>query len=252
MSHTLTIQYLYNSGFTIDYQDTFVVIDYWKGDLVLPTNKRILFIVTHAHADHYNPAIFSLPGSEKALYVLSEDVEHVEEKGNILQLSSSPAQTRARKIAYNTSRTRRVGPNAQFDFGGMSFQTFPSTDQGISILFTLHQVNFFHAGDLNAWKWPSFSEDEQKREVRDYLRVLREVSVHPIDVGFGVVDPRLEENAMLGGAYFLKHLHPQIFIPMHFRDHPEITEEFRSRYGGETGTVIQTITHTGERFVIQA
>lgn len=252
MPQTLTIQYLYNSGFTIDYQDTFLIIDYWKGDLVLPTNKRILFIVTHAHADHYNPAIFSYPGSENALYVLSDDVEHVEEHGNILSLSNSTQQTRARKIVYDTKRTRRVGPNVQFEFGGLSFQTFPSTDQGISILFTLHHVNFFHAGDLHAWKWPSFTEAEQKREVRDYLRVLREVAVHPIDVGFGVVDPRLEENALLGGEYFLKYLHPQIFIPMHFRDHPEITEEFRARYGSKTGTFLQTIAHSGERFVIQA
>ena len=252
MPHTLTVQYLYSSGFTISYQDTFLVIDYWKGDLVLPTDKKILFIVTHAHADHYNPAIFSLPGSEQALYVLSEDVEHVEEQGKILQLSNSPAQTRACKIAYDPRRTYRADADSEFTFGGLSFKTFPSTDQGFSVLFTLHDVNFFHAGDLNAWKWPSFSEAEQKREVRDYLRTLREVSVHPIDVGFGVVDPRLEENAMLGGAYFLKHLHPQIFFPMHFRDHPEITEEFHARYAGETSSVIQTISHAGERFVIQA
>lgn len=252
MSQTLTIQYLYNSGFTIDYQDTFLVIDYWKGDLVLPKDKKILFIVTHAHADHYNPAIFSLPGTENALYLLSEDVERMTEQGKILHLSENPAQTRVRKIVYDPSRTRRIAPLEQDCFGGLSIRTFPSTDQGMAILFTLHDVNFFHAGDLNAWKWPASPEVEQKREVRDYLQILRQVSVHPIDVGFGVVDPRLEENAMLGGSYYLKYLHPQIFFPMHFREHPQITEAFRARFSGETGTVIQAIHKPGERFVIQA
>lgn len=251
MSSLITIQYLYNSGFTISYKDTFLVIDYWKGDLVLPTDKKILFIVTHAHADHYNPAIFTMPGTENARYVLSNDVERIEKEGKCLVLSRSTAQTRIRKIVYDPQRTHRIGPNAVFRFGDIDFHTYGSTDQGISVLFTLHSVNFFHAGDLNAWKWPSFTEAEQKQEVRDYLRILEEVSLNPIDIGFGVLDPRLGENAMLGPSYYLKRLHPQIFIPMHFRDEPEISNAFYNRYQDHTESRIQTIQKSGDKIIVQ-
>lgn len=251
MHNQIVIRYLYNSGFTIEYGHYFVVIDYMKGPLVLPTDREVLFIVTHAHEDHYNPAIFSFPGAERAHFVLSDDVEQPETSGKFIRLSHSPEETAVRKVVYDPRRTRRVQPLESFRFDDLTFQTFGSTDRGISLLFTIQGVSFFHAGDLNAWAWPNASKAEQAREEADYRRWLEKISAYPIDIGFGVVDPRLGENAMIGGALFLEKLHPQIFIPMHFREGVETPVHFRTLYQPRTDTVIEVLTEPGERIVVQ-
>lgn len=257
MHDQIVIRYLYNSGFTIEYGNDFIVIDYVEGPLTLPVDREILFIVTHAHSDHYNPAIFSLPGAERARYVLSTDIEAPEAieasqaSGTILRLASTREETAVRKIVYDPKRTRRIAPMDAFHWGDVAFQAFGSTDQGVSLLFTIHGVSFFHAGDLNAWAWPNTSKAEQTREESDYRRWLDRISAYPIDIGFGVVDPRLGENAMIGGALFLEMLKPQIFIPMHFREGTDAPIHFRKIYQPRTDSVIKVLTEPGERVIVQ-
>ena len=253
MDPIIIITYLYNSGFTIDCNDTFVVIDYVQGDLVLPKDKKIYFIVTHSHQDHYNPAIFSMEGAEHATYFLSNDVEaiHASARSNILPMSDSLQRTALLKHAYDPKHTRRLKPNENFDDEGLSVHTFGSTDQGISILFRLHNINFFHAGDLNAWCWPSDPEQTREKERRDYLEILHQVSAYPIDIGFGVVDPRLGEYAFIGGEDYLDILKPQIFIPMHFREDGEAAKTFQKEYTTKTKSMIRAVTEPGRRIIIK-
>lgn len=251
MQKELTLQYIYNSCYTIDFLDTFIVIDYFRGDLILPEDKQIIFITTHAHEDHYSPLIFSYPGSENALYILSDDVEAIESKNNILTISDSQKETESKKHAYDPEKVYRTKPNRTFEFGGLKVITFASTDQGISIYFELHGLRFFHSGDLNAWKWKSFSEEDQEKEVEDYVKILDQVSVHPIDIGFGVVDPRLEENAFIGPSLYLEKLHPQVFLPLHFRENFSITQDFADQYQKNFISKIQTIHAEKDRIIIK-
>lgn len=252
MPDFITIEYLYNSGFAIDYKDCYIVVDYYKGHLSLPTDKTVVFIVTHSHADHYNPRIFDLPHSENAFYILSEDVEAVKRDGKRIALSDSVDQTRRLKRIYDRERVRRVAPNAHFDFAGIHFDTYGSTDRGVSIKFTVHGVTFFHAGDLNAWQWPDFSPEQQREELDDFVEILEEVGESPIDVGFMVLDGRLGENTFVGPDIYLDKLRPQILIPMHFRDDPELTRAFADRHAGQTTTRIQVIRAVHELIVVQA
>lgn len=249
MENLITIQYIYNSTFTIEYKDYFIVIDYFKGDLVLPKDKKIIFIVTHSHEDHYSPAIFTYPGAENALYVLSDDVEEMEHFDNVTVLSKTPKETENKKHAHG-NKVYRTHPDDKFEFGGLKFQTFGSTDKGISIYFTMHDVAFFHAGDLNAWKWPSFSKEEQQQEIDDYMKEINKIKKLPIDIGFGVVDGRLKENAFVGGDIYLKELKPQIFIPMHFRENFDVTKKFAER-NTNPNIRVQAIESEGERILVR-
>lgn len=56
---------------------------------------------------------------------------------------------------------------------------------------------------------------------------------------------------MLGPSHYLKRLHPQIFIPMHFRDEPEISNAFYNRYQDHTESRIQTIQKSGDKIIVQ-
>lgn len=253
MAAELTIQYIYNSTFTIDYLDYFIVIDYFDGKLELPKDedKKIIFIVTHSHADHYTPDIFTYPGSENALYVLSNDVEAPDYKDKVTVISKSEEEMENKKKAYDTSRVYRTGPNERFDFGGITFHTFGSTDQGISIYFEIYNMFFFHAGDLNAWKWSSFSEEEQAQEVADFQREINKIKSHDIDIAFGVLDPRLEENAYIGPDILIKELEPRLFIPMHFRDDLAITERYAKDRKDNIKTQIQSFRSQYEQLIIR-
>ncbi|MCI6660701.1 MAG: hypothetical protein MSC57_07355 [Peptoniphilaceae bacterium] len=247
----IAIRYLFNSGFSIETESLFLVIDYEKGPLTLPRDKEIYFIVTHAHKDHYNPDIFSLPHTESAKYILSDDVEAPAENGKVLQMSDSIEQTARRKIVFNRKRSLRVSPGQSGIFGSLSYHTFGSTDRGISILLEICGLFFFHAGDLNAWKWPEFSLEEQQKEVAMYKRVLQEVAAYPVDISFCALDGRLGKNAFLGPEMQIDILSPQLFLPMHFRENTEITRLFQKYKQPNTSTVIQTIDAPGQRFLIR-
>ncbi len=252
MPVAIKVKYLYNSGFAIDFDKYYIVLDYEKGKLDLPKDKKIIFVVSHSHADHYNPAIFSMPGSEKASYVISDDVEscNVYGDGKFIKLTDSAAETERKKIIYNPKRCFRAKPDMNFEFAGLDWNTFKSTDLGISTLFSVNGVSFFHAGDLTAWKWPNTPIQEQKKEVADYEAILDDIANYPVDIAFAPLDPRLMENAYLGSIMLIKKLNPQLFIPMHFRETPQITRAFKEYFQGQTTTYISTIEYAGQDILI--
>lgn len=251
MPISIKIKYLYNSGFTIEFDDYFIVVDYFKGELVLPKHRKIIFVVTHSHSDHYNPNIFTMKGAERAHYVISYDVEPIERKGKFFTVSKSFAETERKKVAYDKERTYRVVPWKTFEFAGIEWKAFPSTDQGICILFNIMGVGFFHAGDLNAWKWPDTPIEEQEMEVKNYAEILSHVSQYVVDIAFGPLDPRLKENAYLGPTMLIEKLRPQMFIPMHFREDTAITKRFKDFYQIKSRTFISSLEAPGQEILVR-
>lgn len=247
----IQIQYIYNSCYTIDFDDTFIVIDYYTGDLELPKDKKILFFVTHGHGDHYSPEIFQLPGAQDAHYLISSDVREVEKEDNVIQLGKSTAEVEAKKHAYDAERVRIVDPGDHFTWNDIDYRIFGSTDRGVSIWFQMHGVTFFHSGDLNAWTWPSSTAEVQAQEKADFMKQIELIKAFPIDIGFGVVDARLEGNAFEGGELYLKYLQPQLFFPLHFRDKPEITVAFAKYMEGKTKTNVQVIRNQYDTVTVQ-
>lgn len=247
----IKIQYLLDSGFAIDYDEHFLVVDYTGGPLALPSDKEILFLVTQNDRVHYSPSIFTLPGTKNAHYVLFDDVEKVEKKGKIFQLSDTIQKTERMKVAYDPHFTRRTASGKHFDFAGISFTSFPSNHGGMAILFEMNEVSFFHAGSLNAQLWPEMDENARQKETEAFLSILHQVKNNPIDVSFGIVDPSLGENAFIGPIFFIKTLAPQIFIPMHFDGLPSVTETFKEAMQPKTKTIIQTISGSGDQIFVR-
>jgi L-ascorbate metabolism protein UlaG (beta-lactamase superfamily) len=96
-------------------------------------------------------------------------------------------------------------------------KTYGSTDIGVSFLVTACGLTIFHAGDLNDWYWEEESTPEELlQDEENYLKIIRKLAGHKIDVAFIPEDPRLKHNAGRGVAHFKKIVAPEKIIPMHF------------------------------------
>lgn len=243
----MIIEYVYHSCYTVTLKDYFLVFDYWKGNLKLPTDKQIVFVVTHRHADHFNPDIFQLRGTENAIYLLSSDLLR-EDEDSVITVGEG-------FHFWNTLKEKRnlnfLHPGDTLELGKMMIRAFPSTDLGISIYLQLYNVGFFHAGDLNCWKWETDPEEVQQKEEDDFLDILDEVANYPIDVAFFPVDPRLKDNYTCGPEAFIQEVQPQLFFPMHFGTQTQITRMFYSYMALRSSlTRVQLVFREGERTIV--
>lgn len=195
------VEYLYNSGFSLETEDNFLVFDYYQGVLNIP-NKNTTFFVTHGHADHYNKKIYDY--HEKANYVISDDIKDVEDSENIKLVHTDD------EILFNNMKIRVLG----------------STDEGSSFLVKVEDLTIFHAGDLNWWAWEDSTEEKERERERDYKFEVDKLIGTEIDIAFVPVDPRLDKNYHLAGEYFINTLQPKYFFPMHFGDNLRYNEDF--------------------------
>ena len=75
MEHKLNIRYIYHSSFSLEFEDKIIIFDYFQGTLPKNVNdKKVIFVVTHSHADHYNESIFDYENASDITYIVSEDV----------------------------------------------------------------------------------------------------------------------------------------------------------------------------------
>ena len=184
------IEYIFNSGFTVETENYFLVFDYYKGNINLSDKKTIVF-VSHGHEDHYNPDIFNF-------------------KDNI---------QKDKNIYF-------VQPDSRLEVDDLDIQVFGSTDLGVSYLVSLDGLNIFHAGDLNWWYWEDDSLEEKESMEKDFKKEIAKLEGVNIDISFFPVDPRLKDAYSMGGEFFIKKLSPAYFIPMHFGDNFNATTRF--------------------------
>ena len=57
----MTLTFLAHSGFLLEWERFYTLFDYERGEIPpLRADKPLLVFVSHNHADHFNPVIFSL------------------------------------------------------------------------------------------------------------------------------------------------------------------------------------------------
>ena len=218
------VEYIYNSGYTIETENHFLVIDYYKGDLNLK-NKNTTFLVTHGHEDHYNKDIFNY--KDRAKYIISDDIKGLEEKENLIL----------------------IHPGEKKEFNGIKIQAFDSTDEGSSFFINVDGVNIFHSGDLNWWAWEDQGpkrEEEREKEYCSEIDKLKSLNEN-IHIAFVPLDPRLKHNYDLASKYFINTIKPQYYFPMHFGDNFDTTKNFKESFTQES-TKIFTVDKRGQVF----
>ena len=230
------VTYLFHSGFTIETDTDYIVIDYFRDNCIkqkmrdcgqlseecMPKDKKITFFVTHAHYDHFDKGIFTL--AENAHYLLSDDVK-INETDNI----------------------KVCAPYEKFIFNDIEVETFGSTDEGLSYLLQIEGQSIFHAGDLNWWHWEGESDEEKVHAKRIFENEISKLIGKKIDIAFFPVDPRLESAYYYGGKYFIEHIKPKYFVPMHFQDSYTVTTKFKNLMTSENvDTKVFNLNKRGE------
>lgn len=220
------VEYIHHSCFTVETDNIFLVFDYFKGNLNLPRNKKIYFLSSHAHSDHFSTSIFDcLP--KVTNYILSDDIKD---------------------LGYE--KTIFVSQDQKIRTDSFDLYTFGSTDEGISFIVEIDSKYIFHSGDLNDWYWEMEDDENQKNFMHNnFVNEVNKMLNFPVDVAFFPVDPRQEGQFDLGGKQILEKLKPRHFFPAHFWRKYQTTEKFAKKYEDlYPETRIYTIQKENQKF----
>ncbi|ROR22117.1 L-ascorbate metabolism protein UlaG (beta-lactamase superfamily) [Mobilisporobacter senegalensis] len=240
----LKVVYLYHSGFAVKTKNHLLIFDYYSkpgtdfNNLITDISpieeleaQNIIVFSSHRHPDHFDKRILDwtemLPNIQ---YVLSDDI----------------------KFGKNINKNILfVHFNREYSLDNLEIHTLHSTDEGVAFYIETDGINLYHGGDLNWWHWNGETKHYNDTMAGQYKHEIDLLKGKKIDVAFLPMDPRLEENYLLGIDYFIKTLQPEIVFPMHFGENYKVfdwlnkddrADNYRPR--------IQNITHIGETFVI--
>lgn len=206
----MKLTYIYHSGFAIETPDITIIIDYYQdsidnneafvSDYLLHRSQKLYVLVSHGHADHFNPDILKWEEKRDDItYIFSKDVEKI-------------SKTDLKNIYY-------IDKDEQYKDDMLQIDAFGSTDLGISFRIKLDNKLIFHAGDLNNWHWNEESTADEIKEAEDfYKKELDHLadSTSFLDIAMFPVDPRLGKDYMKGAKQFLEKINVDLLIPMHF------------------------------------
>ncbi len=194
----MKITFITHSSFSVELERNILVFDFYdEGNLpVFPKDKRLWFLASHGHYDHFNREILKLRQTYPlAEYILSRDIRlRAEEK---------------------TDWIHRVRAREESDFGDLHVRTLRSTDQGVAFVVEAEGRRIYHAGDLNWWHWEGESDAWNRNMAVNYQREIDCLADMQFDVAFVPLDPRLESAYFLGIKYFLEKTQAQAVFPMH-------------------------------------
>jgi L-ascorbate metabolism protein UlaG (beta-lactamase superfamily) len=216
------VWYCGQSGWAIRTRNHFLVFDYIQGgrssDDPSLANGRIhpaeiqgqnlTVFVTHAHNDHYDPAIF-------------EWSKEIKDTDYYLGQRPPSAPGKDTKLPDYFLMEPRVRKNV----AGMEVATIKSTDAGVGFLVRVEGLTIYHAGDhANRTKEleAAFTEEIDFLAKQDLSIDLAFVPI----TGCGFRDPEAVEK---GTYYFLEKLSPKVMFPMHGADNEYLYSEFAQK-----------------------
>lgn len=253
MMDEIIVTYIYHSCYTVEIDDYFLIFDYYKGLLDIPDDKKVIFIASHGHSDHYTSEILKVPNMKNYTYILSSDIGKLETEDNIIYLKDNKLGMDQLKSLYNSKNVYFVSPdqnkNIKIGNDSISIKTFGSTDQGISILLHVNGISIFHSGDLNFWAWPDNDEKTMQDEYNQLMVEIEKIKKNSIDLSFFPVDYRLEENYYKGAEIFINEVKPQLLFPLHSGGHEEVTIRFAKEHKF-AGTMFRPIYEANQKIVV--
>ena len=213
----MRITYLGHSGFLAETKEHYLLFDYYTGKLpVFSPEKKLTVFVSHSHQDHYNKEIFALQNGLHITYVLSGDIR----------------RKRIEELVHRENELLSVKAHETYRLYGdqMAIETLRSTDIGVAYLVTLSEegrtYHFYHAGDLNLWKWAEESKAHNNNMEANFRREMELIRGRHFDAAVVPLDPRQEDFAFGGMDLFLETADADAVFPMHFWKQPEIIRAY--------------------------
>lgn len=233
----IKLTYIFHSCFMLETEQCVLIFDYWKdspeGDvkkMLEHTGKRVYFMASHFHEDHFNPEIIAMnvPNGDKRI-ILSRDIIR---------------RHRAKETDADVIMRKGDVYNDEY----IKIKAFGSTDAGVSFMLETDGKKIFHAGDLNNWHWEDESTPQEVKKMEgDFKAVLRDIKAEypTVDLAMFPVDPRLGTDFARGARQWLQTIKTTYLAPMHF---PPAREKAMT-FGKEAemcGTKFLYIRHEGE------
>lgn len=233
----IKLTYIFHSCFMLETEQCVLIFDYWKdspdGDvkkMLEHTGKRVYFMASHFHEDHFNPEIIAMnvQNGDKRI-ILSRDIIR-----------------RHRAKETDADVVMRKGDVYNDEY--IKIKAFGSTDAGVSFMLETDGKKIFHAGDLNNWHWEDESTPQEVKKMEgDFKAVLRDIKAEypTVNLAMFPVDPRLGTDFARGACQWLQTIKTTYLAPMHF---PPAREKAMT-FGKEAemcGTKFLYIRHEGE------
>lgn len=216
----MKVTYLNHSGFLLEWEHSYWLFDYYKGDIpTLNPQKELLVFCSHSHADHFNSDIFALFATHPSVtYIFSNEIRKAckkLQKHEDLQLPD---------ILFLISRTDTALTTASGET--LQIHTLQSTDCGCAFLIEYNGKCIYHAGDLHWWYWEGEDVSWNKKMTADYKKEMEYLKSKDISLAFTPLDPRQEKDYALGMNYFLENTNTAHIFPMHFWDDFHIITQY--------------------------
>jgi len=244
---------MHHSCFLAEVDEKVLIFDWFAGDRVngyqfrgvLPEyepDTPVYVFASHKHQDHFDMDVLHWAERYKNIhYIFSKDCKM---SPNFLKKHGFPADIRE-KILY-------VSACEKYKLGDLDIETLRSTDAGVAFYVDTRGASFFHAGDLNNWRWEGAGDLINSSMDRNYKGQINRIAKKHINIAFVPLDPRLGQHKFLGIDYFLKNTSAEYVFPMHmWQDYSAIPEYKRQISNGAMAERIVEITHENQVFEIR-
>lgn len=250
----MTLTFLAHSGFLLEWERFYTLFDYERGEIPpLRADKPLLVFVSHNHADHFNPVIFSLLARyPDTRFFLARDVAMTPRRREKLGVSD---EAFARVTTLRPDAALAVGVAGET----LMIRTVKSTDAGVAYLLGCEGRLVYHAGDCNWWHWESegaaycgnmaalYGRAMEKLAAAVALEAQRQGCAPCIDVAMAPLDPRLGDAYAMGVEKLLRTVSVKKLFPMHLWGEFGAVTRYRAAHPQRAETVMP-ITRDGEVF----
>lgn len=222
----MQVIFIHHSCFVVEVDEKVLIFDWFAGDRVsgfcfggvLPeyeADTPIYIFASHKHRDHFDMDVLHLTERYSNIhFIFSKDCKM---SPNFLKKHGFASDI-VEKITY-------VKPGCKYSVAGLEIETLRSTDAGVAFYVETNGTAFFHAGDLNNWKWDGAGDLVNGMMEANYKAQIKRLSGKKIHLAFIPMDPRQKEYQFLGIDYFLKSTDADYIFPMHmWKDYSGITE----------------------------
>lgn len=222
----MQVIFIHHSCFLIEVDEKVLVFDWFDGDRiegyhfggVIPEyepDTPFFVFASHKHRDHFDMDV--LRWAEKyhnIHYILSKDCKMTP---RFMEKHGISPEVR-KKICY-------VSAGEKYEVAGVKIETLRSTDAGVAFYVETNGACFYHAGDLNNWRWEGAGELINGQMELNYKMQIKRLAGKKIHLAFLPADPRLGEYQFLGMDYFLEHVNADYIFPMHmWKDYSGIAD----------------------------
>lgn len=243
MSEKVFVNYIYDSCYSIEYGDYFLVFDYARGLLDIPENKNIIFFASNKEKDSYTEEIFNLVGLDSLNYILNKNIADLKYDGNIIYLNKDKLKMKNLKKLYSKDNVHFMSADSRLilDFSDQDLKVSAFSIDGFSLgfLIEIDYLVIFYGGSINL----------DKIDLDDYLDLLDELSSAKPDMVFLPIS-KLNKTSLSHLDKLINDADSQLFFPTKIGGIEEESLEFKKFYKSKT-TEIRSINRVNQEIEIE-